>query len=83
MGSRAISSLPIRPPPQKVACRARARDLTSEVFEGPEGFEAQGVRGVSEQYRPLRTWGSIRNKREPPTALKKLFIKKLGVLFFT
>ncbi len=53
------------------------------MFEGPEGLEAKGVRKVSEQYRPLHTWGSIRNKREPPAALKKLIIKKLGVLFFT
>jgi len=27
--------------------------------------------------------GDVRNKREPPAALKKLIIKKLGVLFFT
>jgi hypothetical protein len=56
---------------------------TSEVFKGPEGLEAKGIRKVSEQYRPLRTWGSLRNKRETPAALKKLIIKKLGVLFFT
>jgi hypothetical protein len=53
------------------------------VFKGPEGLEAKGIRKVSEQYRPLRTWGSLRNKRETPAALKKLILKKLGVLFFT
>ena len=55
---------------------------TSEVFEGPEGLEAKGVRKVFEQYRPLRTWGS-KEQREPPAALKKLVIKKLRELFFT
>jgi hypothetical protein len=30
-----------------------------------------------------RNAGEVRNKREPPAALKKLVIKMLGVLFFT
>jgi len=82
MGSHAISSLSIRPPPQKVASRAIGRE-TSEVFEGPEGLEAKGVRKVSEQWPGCCAPGAVRDKREPPAALKKLVIKMLGVLFFT
>jgi len=55
---------------------------TSEVFEGPEGLEAKGVRKVSEQWPGCCAPGAVRDKREPPAALQKLVMKMLGVFFY-
>ena len=55
---------------------------TSEVFEGPEGLEAKGVCKVSEQYRPLRTWGSKEQKRAPGGVEEAHHKEARGVIFY-